>query len=60
MRLYYAEVLSKLDPKAVVAALAAMADGGITNITLLGSATTERDVVPSRAGVGLALRRTRA
>jgi hypothetical protein len=29
VRLYYTEVLSKLDPKAVVSALAAMADGGI-------------------------------
>lgn len=32
MRLYYTEVLSKLDPKAVVAALAAMADGGIPTL----------------------------
>jgi hypothetical protein len=32
MQLYYSEVLSKLDPKAVVSALAAMADGGIPTL----------------------------
>jgi hypothetical protein len=32
VRLYYTEVLSKLDPKAVVAALVAMADGGIPTL----------------------------
>jgi hypothetical protein len=32
VRLYYIEVLSKLDPKAVVAALAAMAVGGIPTL----------------------------
>jgi hypothetical protein len=32
VRLYYTEVLSKLDPMSVVAALAAMADGGIPTL----------------------------